>query len=89
MVGADARAQINNAVVPVPGCASGPGSSCPLASFATYVHSRAAVAGDFVGTCGLQDVRNATGALDIFTTFPSDAAQTSMLLVPLPYAQRP
>ncbi|RDX54432.1 phosphoglycerate mutase-like protein [Lentinus brumalis] len=82
-------AQINNAVVPVPGCASGPGSSCPLASFATYVHSRAAVAGDFVETCGLRDVRNATGALDIFTTFPSGAAQTSILLVPLPYAHRP
>ncbi|RPD65418.1 phosphoglycerate mutase-like protein [Lentinus tigrinus ALCF2SS1-7] len=83
------RIRINNAVVPVPGCASGPGSSCPLASFAAYIKKRAAVAGDFVKTCGLQDVKNATNTLDIFTTFPSDAAQTSMLLVPLPYASAP
>ncbi|KAI0717448.1 phosphoglycerate mutase-like protein [Cerioporus squamosus] len=83
------RIKINNAVVPVPGCTSGPGSSCQLASFAAYVDARAAVAGDFVETCRLSDVKNTTGKLDIFTTFPSEAAQTSMLLVPLPYASRP
>ncbi|KAI0746699.1 phosphoglycerate mutase-like protein [Daedaleopsis nitida] len=88
--GADAakyvRVRINNAVVPLPGCASGPESSCPLASFEEYVRTRAAVAGDFVQRCGLQGVGNATSELDIFTHFPSVIGQTSMLLVPLPYA---
>ncbi|KAI0701699.1 phosphoglycerate mutase-like protein [Earliella scabrosa] len=80
------RIRINNAVVPVPGCATGPGSSCPLASFVEYVKKQAAVAGDFVEQCGLQDVKNATSELDIFTHFPSVIGQTSMQLVPLPYA---
>ena len=70
----------------MPGCATGPGSSCPLASFVEYVKKQAALAGDFVEQCGLQDVKNATSELDIFTHFPSVIGQTSMQLVPLPYA---
>lgn len=47
------------------------------------------VAGDFAERCGLQDVKNATSQLDIFTHFPSVIGQTSMLLAPLPYARAP
>ncbi|OBZ78367.1 Acid phosphatase PHO1 [Grifola frondosa] len=79
--------RINNAPVPLSGCTSGPGSSCPLQSFAEYVErQRAAVAGDFVERCGLRGVSNATGVLDIFTEVPSRNAQSSVLAVPLPYA---
>lgn len=78
--------KINNAVVPLPGCTTGPGASCPLASFEDYVQTRAMVAGDFVARCGLQDVKNATDKLDIFTKVPSALAQSSILTVPIPYA---
>ncbi|PIL27452.1 hypothetical protein GSI_10601 [Ganoderma sinense ZZ0214-1] len=80
------RLRINNAVVPLPGCATGPGASCSLAAFENYVRSRAEVAGDFVARCGLQDVKNATNTLDIFTNVPSELAQSTVLVVPLPYA---
>ena len=83
---AEVYQQIDNAVVTIPGCTSGPGSSCPLASFQTYIKKRGEAVGDFVEMCGLQDVKNATSELDIFTNFPSASAQTSMLSVPLPYA---
>ncbi|TBU31476.1 phosphoglycerate mutase-like protein [Dichomitus squalens] len=83
------RLKINNAVVPLPGCAGGPGSSCSLASFQNYVASRAAVAGDFVQRCGLQDVQNATGILNVFTNVPSIIGRSSILTVPLPYANAP
>nr|VWO97995.1 G-protein comlpex beta subunit CpcB [Ganoderma boninense] len=80
------RLKMNNAVIPLPGCTTGPGASCPLASFQDYVRSRAEVAGDFVALCGLQGVKNATDTLDIFTNVPSELAQSSILAVPLPYA---
>ncbi|KAI0777598.1 phosphoglycerate mutase-like protein [Trametes elegans] len=83
------RIRINNAVVPVPGCASGPGSSCALGAFAEYVRRRGADAGDFVERCGLGDVKNATGTLDIFTQAHSQDAQTYALLAPQPYAVLP
>ena len=78
--------QNNNAVVPLPGCITGPGASCPLASFGDYVQSRAEIAGDFVARCGLQGVTNATDKFDIFTNVPSALAQSSVLTIPLPYA---
>ncbi|OSD07924.1 phosphoglycerate mutase-like protein [Trametes coccinea BRFM310] len=80
------RIRINNAVVPVPGCTTGPGESCPLKAFAAHVRERLAVAGDFVERCNLQDVMNATGTLDIFTKVPSEKAQSFTLVVPQPYA---
>ncbi|OJT13455.1 Acid phosphatase PHO1 [Trametes pubescens] len=76
------RIRINDAVVPVPGCASGPGSSCPMEGFVKHVQARGAVAGDFVERCGLQGVANATGTLDIFTKVPSADAETFTLLAP-------
>ncbi|KAH9919490.1 phosphoglycerate mutase-like protein [Epithele typhae] len=80
------RVKINNAVTPVPGCQSGPGGSCPLASFDKYVAGRAATIGDFKTVCGLEDVANATSELDIYTNVPSTNAESSILQVPLSYA---
>lgn len=66
--------------MPVPGCTSGPGSSCPLASFSKYINGpRAAAAGDFVKVCGLQNVSNATGEVDFFTQVPSTNAQSTVV----------
>jgi acid phosphatase len=74
--------QVNNAPVAIPGCASGPGASCPLASFAKYVdETRAKASGDFVQTCGLQNVSNATSAFTAFTEIPEDSSSS---IVPLP-----
>ncbi|KAF8515380.1 phosphoglycerate mutase-like protein [Hysterangium stoloniferum] len=65
------RIKVNEAPVPIPGCASGPGSSCPLKSFTMYIEQRGALAGDFVQRCGLSDVKNATSILNFFTNPPS------------------
>ena len=70
--------------MPVPGCTSGPGSSCPLASFAEHVDGPlAAASGDFIEVCGLQGVANATGVVDFFTQVPSVNAQSSVLELPV------
>ena len=78
--------QINDAVTPVPWCDSGPGGSCPLSSFATYVEKRGATIGDFKTVCGLTSTSNATSELDIYTHVPSTTAQSSVSQVPLPFA---
>jgi hypothetical protein len=68
--------QVNHAPVAIPGCISGPGSTCPLAKFTSYVDTvRAAAAGDFVQKCGLQDVSNATSEATFFTVTPADSAE--------------
>ncbi|GJE97574.1 phosphoglycerate mutase-like protein [Phanerochaete sordida] len=78
------RVRINHAVVPLPNCTSGPGLSCPLASFAHFINTdRAAAAGDFIEVCGLQNVSNATGSVDFFTRVPSENAQSVVLEVPV------
>ncbi|KAG6872778.1 hypothetical protein C0995_006698 [Termitomyces sp. Mi166 len=64
------RVSINNAPVAIPGCTSGPGSSCPLDKFTAYVRQRETVSGDFVTICGLQNVSNATSAASFLTTKP-------------------
>ncbi|EIN09821.1 phosphoglycerate mutase-like protein [Punctularia strigosozonata HHB-11173 SS5] len=76
------RVRVDNAPVAIPGCTSGPGSSCSLASFAKYVdETRAHASGDFVKSCGLQSVPNATSAFTAFTRIPEDS---TAFLVPLP-----
>jgi len=65
------RVKSNDAVVPIPKCASGPGASCDLKSFVAYVAARGKIAGDFVQRCGLSSVSNATSVLDFFTNPPS------------------
>ncbi|KAG6883739.1 hypothetical protein C0993_004158 [Termitomyces sp. T159_Od127] len=62
--------QINNAPVAIPGCVSGPGNSCPLDEFTAYVQQRGVASGDYVKTCGLENVSNATSVVSFLTTEP-------------------
>lgn len=55
------RLNINDGIVALPHCASGPGSSCPLEEFLAHVKRRGMEAGDFRKTCGLGD--NSTAAI--------------------------
>lgn len=65
--GAYVRVLVNGAPIPVPECQDGPGASCALASFGGYIAQRAAVYGDFVGACGINDtVANRTDLLSIY-----------------------
>ncbi|KAJ7256546.1 phosphoglycerate mutase-like protein [Mycena haematopus] len=67
------RVRVDRAPVAIPGCTSGPGSTCPLAQFTTYIdETRAEAAGDFVQRCGLQNVANATGEVTFLTVAPPD-----------------
>lgn len=47
------RVNINDGIVPLPDCSSGPGSSCPLAEFLKFVRRRKEEVGDFAEVCGL------------------------------------
>ncbi|KAL1940701.1 hypothetical protein VTO73DRAFT_7742 [Trametes versicolor] len=65
--GAYVRVLVNGAPIPVPECQDGPGASCALASFGEYIAQRAAVYGDFIGACGINDtVANRTDLLSIY-----------------------
>ncbi|KAF7311381.1 Phosphoglycerate mutase-like protein [Mycena kentingensis (nom. inval.)] len=67
------RVRVDRAPVEIPGCASGPGSTCPLQQFTEYVHkTRARAAGDFVDKCGLSSVANSTSHATFFTIAPPD-----------------
>lgn len=48
------RVNINDRIMPLPFCKSGPGESCPLGRFVDYVRQRKAEVGDFTEICGLQ-----------------------------------
>ncbi|KAH8151809.1 uncharacterized protein LAJ45_03800 [Morchella importuna] len=61
------RIRLNDAVYPVSSCQSGPGRSCPLDQYVKLVQAKNAKAGDFVETCGIQNV---TGTAE--TTFFMD-----------------
>ncbi|KAK7513796.1 histidine phosphatase superfamily [Phyllosticta citriasiana] len=52
-VDAFVRVNINDGVVAIPGCANGPGGSCPLSDFANRVKDRGAALGNFNDLCGL------------------------------------
>lgn len=56
------RININDGIVALPGCDSGPGSSCPLANFMHHVKLRGEHLGDFRQLCGLDE-----GAADHIT----------------------
>ncbi|CAL1697231.1 unnamed protein product [Somion occarium] len=61
------RALVNSAPIPIPGCQSGPGASCPLGEFMRYVEERSQTYGDFVGLCGIDSGSgNATNTLGIY-----------------------
>ncbi|KAK5723002.1 hypothetical protein LTR17_014052 [Elasticomyces elasticus] len=48
------RINVNDGIVALRGCDSGPGSSCPLAEFMQRVKKRGDQAGNFKETCGLR-----------------------------------
>ena len=47
------RININDGIVAIPDCTSGPGSSCPLEDFLALVRRRGEEIGDFKELCGL------------------------------------
>ena len=47
------RININDGIVAIPGCDSGPGGSCPLDQFLIHVRRRSKEVGDFKEVCGL------------------------------------
>ncbi|KAF2404313.1 phosphoglycerate mutase-like protein [Trichodelitschia bisporula] len=49
------RLNINDGILALPGCDSGPGASCPLDEFIGYVAQKQNVAGVFGEACGLSD----------------------------------
>ncbi|PGH13351.1 hypothetical protein AJ80_06345 [Polytolypa hystricis UAMH7299] len=49
------RINVNDGIIALPGCNSGPGHSCPLAEFSERVRLRGIEAGDFGTVCGLAD----------------------------------
>jgi len=56
------RININDGIVALPNCTSGPGSSCPLGEFVAFVKSRGEEMGDFREICGLGS--DVPGSLD-------------------------
>jgi acid phosphatase len=49
------RANINDKIVPMSYCDSGPGSSCPLKEFVGHVARRKVEVGNFDEICGLDE----------------------------------
>ncbi|KAG7095621.1 hypothetical protein E1B28_006345 [Marasmius oreades] len=63
------RVRANNAPIPIPGCVSGPGMTCPLEEFLDYVNRpRKVASGDFVDICGLNGVQGAVSEMKFLTT---------------------
>lgn len=56
------RLNVNDGIVALPGCDSGPGSSCPLEGFMEHVAARGRLSGSFKDKCGLPE-----GAPDCLT----------------------
>lgn len=48
------RININDRIVPLASCRSGPGGSCALAEFVDYVQGRGEAVGNFGEVCGLE-----------------------------------
>lgn len=49
------RVNVNDGIVSIPSCSSGPGGSCPLKQFLALVVKRGLEVGDFRETCGLNN----------------------------------
>jgi acid phosphatase len=47
------RVNVNDGIVEIPHCGTGPGSSCPLEQFVALVSQRGEETGDFNEKCGL------------------------------------
>lgn len=50
------RVNINDGIVPLPDCNSGPGLSCPLAEFAKKTRLRGIKYGNFESVCGMENL---------------------------------
>ena len=49
------RINVNDGIVALPACSSGPGSSCPLGEFLGHVRRRGQEVGNFRKICGIGD----------------------------------
>jgi acid phosphatase len=49
------RTRINDGIISLPFCKSGPGGSCPLGQFMEHVRQRREEVGDFATKCGLEE----------------------------------
>ncbi|KAL0956701.1 hypothetical protein HGRIS_002824 [Hohenbuehelia grisea] len=67
------RIRVNNAPVPIPGCSSGPGASCPLDGLVKHIQQRSLIAGRFVQQCGLENVADAVSDATFLTQIPIDS----------------
>lgn len=74
---------MNNAVVPLPTCQNGPGKSCGLTDFATYVQKRGEVLGDFDKRCNVSTTTSVPDTVDFYTNPTSVAAAVSRLDLPV------
>ncbi|KAI0598002.1 histidine acid phosphatase [Biscogniauxia sp. FL1348] len=47
------RIRLNDAVYPLPSCKNGPGSSCPLSDYASYITKKYAAEGNWISNCNV------------------------------------
>lgn len=66
------RIRLNDAVYPVANCASGPGSSCPLASYKSLVQSKLDAAGNLLAPSNCNVTNPAIPSTNVGTTFLQD-----------------
>ena len=64
--GSFVRVSVNSAPKPLPGCRSGPGSSCPLEEYMGYITSRNKMFAKFSKACEIR-ARNSTDVLSIYS----------------------
>ena len=72
------RAIVNEAVVPFPTCKDGPGYSCSLSNYTSYVNSLPG----FVSTCGIPN--NVSQSLDFFWDY-NTSTQYNYQVGPISY----
>ncbi|PYH90717.1 phosphoglycerate mutase-like protein [Aspergillus ellipticus CBS 707.79] len=68
------RILLNDAVYPLPMCKSGPGSSCLLSDYVTYIKKKNAKAGNFIDYCGVTEAGapETVGGAGFFTDLTLD-----------------
>ncbi|KZV86232.1 phosphoglycerate mutase-like protein [Exidia glandulosa HHB12029] len=82
-LGTFVRVRINDAPVPIPGCTSGPGSTCSLNKFSAHVDAQGLRAGDFAQRCGVTQT-NATSDVTFLTRQPDTARGESAVVLSVP-----
>lgn len=50
------RINVNDGIMPLGNCTSGPGHSCPLSEFAEFVRRRGVELGNFEDVCGIEKI---------------------------------